>query len=96
MIRKAGFKIATLLSVILIGAVSLSGCGNSNPEKDGKTVMKVGYFPNITHTQALVGLNDGTFKKTLGDNVVIEEHKFNAGPAEIEALLAVQIDLEYK
>lgn len=96
-----GFKIiCSVLAVIFI--FSFTGCGNSKQntsgkveDKNAKISLKVGYFPNLTHAQALVGFSDGTFQRALGKNVNIEEHIFNAGPAEIEALLAGEIDLGY-
>lgn len=66
------------------GAPTAKGSG------DGKSAgrIRVGYFPNITHSQALVGLKRGTFRDALGKDVEIESKVFNAGPAEIEALFA--------
>lgn len=56
--------------------------------------LRVGYFPNITHCQALVGLAKGEFQKSLGCLPFVPK-VFNAGPAAIEALLAGEIDLTY-
>ena len=89
-----------LLSSLIAGALSIAGCGSGQEaEKTGAErkplTIRVGHFPNITHSQALVGLADGTFQKALGDNVTIDRKLFNAGPAEIEALLAGEIDLGY-
>ena len=58
-------------------------------------VVRVGYFPNITHAQALVGRAGGQFEKALGPGVQIEWKSFNAGPAAIEAIFANAIDLTY-
>ena len=58
-------------------------------------VLRVGYFPNITHAQALVGRAGGQFEKALGPGVQVEWKAFNAGPAAIEALFANAIDLTY-
>jgi NitT/TauT family transport system substrate-binding protein len=58
-------------------------------------VVRVGYFPNVTHAQALVGRAGGQFEKALGPGVQIEWKAFNAGPAAIEALFANAIDLTY-
>ncbi|EKD78727.1 MAG: hypothetical protein ACD_41C00287G0011 [uncultured bacterium] len=81
------------LSVILLfGLILFIGCTNTASNEN--QVIRVGYFPNITHAQPLVGLADGTFQKALGD-FAIEPYTFNAGPAEIEALFAGQIDLAY-
>ena len=81
----------------------LTGCGargngqaTNAPAGGGeKQTMRLGYFPNITHIQALVGLNDGTFQKALGEQVEIEEKVFNAGPKLIQAMLTGEIDLGY-
>jgi NitT/TauT family transport system substrate-binding protein len=57
--------------------------------------LRVGYFPNITHAQALVGRAGGQFEKAVGPGVQIEWKAFNAGPSAIEALFANAIDLTY-
>jgi NitT/TauT family transport system substrate-binding protein len=56
--------------------------------------LKIGYFPNINHAQAVIGLNNGDFQKILG-NTKVETVVFNAGPSAIEALLAKRIDATY-
>jgi len=58
-------------------------------------VVRVGYFPNLTHAQALVGRAGGQFEKAVGPGVQIEWKAFNAGPAAIEAIFADAIDLTY-
>ncbi len=60
-----------------------------------KEIIRVGYFPNITHAQAVIGVADGTFQKFLGKNIEIKKFVFNAGPSVIEAMLARQLDLAY-
>ena len=62
---------------------------------DEKKTLRIGYFPNITHSQAVIGLNNGDFQKALGDNVTVETFRFNAGPSAIESLLADRIDATY-
>ncbi|MEV4557506.1 aliphatic sulfonate ABC transporter substrate-binding protein [Kitasatospora sp. NPDC049285] len=54
--------------------------------------VKIGYFANLTHGTALVGLKQGLFQKELG-GTQIKTQVFNAGPAEIEALNAGSIDI---
>jgi NitT/TauT family transport system substrate-binding protein len=44
---------------------------------------------------ALVGVGNGTFKKDLGTNVNLQTKTFNAGPAEVQALLAGSIDIAF-
>ncbi len=82
---------ATLLAVACGGADSN---GPSAAEKDAAT-LRLGYFPNITHAPALIGVKDGTFRQELGEKVKLEPKTFNAGPAAIEALFAGEIDIAY-
>lgn len=56
--------------------------------------LRVGYFPNMTHAQPLVGLANGTFQKAL-PGVTIDAKIFTAGPSAVEALFASAIDLAY-
>ena len=80
-----------------------SGCSRSTAKSrttDNNTAntiqkLRLGYFPNVTHAAAILGIANGTFGKSLGPNVKIEEAIFNAGPAEIEALFSDQIDIGF-
>ena len=56
--------------------------------------LRLGYFANLTHATALLGVDDGTFQKELGDTK-LETSIFNAGPAAIEALNAGAIDVVF-
>ena len=73
----------------------LAGCKSTPSTPAEKFTMRVGYFANLTHSQALIGLARGDFQKAEGDNVTIQTTVFNAGPSVIEALFAGQIDLSY-
>lgn len=75
-------------------AFTLAACGSAS-SNNGSVTVRLGYFPNLTHTVALVGVARGTFKAALGPNVSLETKTFNAGPALIEALFANQIDIGY-
>lgn len=59
------------------------------------STIRVGAFPNITHSQAMVGKANGFFERALGPGMKIEWKTFNAGPAAIEALFAGAIDMTY-
>ncbi|HEY0306751.1 MAG TPA: hypothetical protein VGB94_01180, partial [Acidobacteriaceae bacterium] len=50
-----------------------------------QTPVRIGYFPNITHSQALVGQANGQFQKDFGSSANIQWIQFNAGPSVIEA-----------
>lgn len=76
--------------------LSLSACGSdSGSAGDGKVDVRMAYFPNITHTQALVLKSQGTLEKAWADRCNVSWTSFNAGPAEIEAIFAGEIDLGY-
>src|SRR2546421_5516515 len=79
-----------ILVLVLLFAFSIQGLAQGNA-----TVIRVGAYPNITHSQAMVGKANGFFEKALGPGVKIEWKTFNAGPAAIEALFAGAIDMTY-
>jgi len=84
----------TVLSLVL--ALAFVACGSqSSSNTTGPVTLNLGYFPNLTHAVALVGVERGTFQKVLGSNVKLKTKTFNAGPAEIEALFAGDIDIGY-
>jgi NitT/TauT family transport system substrate-binding protein len=92
---KFAIAIAIIASVIAISLVSNSDSFFSlNNTTTTANVVRIGYFPNINHAQAVIGLGNGDFQKELG-NVKVEAQIFNAGPSAIEALFANQIDVTY-
>ena len=77
---------------------------NSNSEVSPQSrTLRIGYFPNLNHAQAVIGLQQGgDFQKILSANgndtskgVRIEPFVFSAGPSAIEALFGGQIDVAY-
>jgi len=77
--------------LLLSASLALSSCSRTS---DG-TKLRLGYFPNITHSQAVIGIQSGAFQKTMGNKVNIVPMLFNAGPSVIEALFAGEIDIAY-
>jgi NitT/TauT family transport system substrate-binding protein len=61
----------------------------------GSGTLRLGYFPNVTHAPALVGVQGGLFTQALGSNATLKLFTFNAGPAAVEALLSNSIDASY-
>jgi NitT/TauT family transport system substrate-binding protein len=53
--------------------------------------IRLGYFPNITHAPALIGVANGFFQQELGDTKLTTQ-TFNAGPEEVSALLGGSLD----
>ena len=64
----------------------------ADAEKLSADEVKIGYFPNLTHATALVGVQEGLLQKELG-GTRIKASTFNAGPSEIEALNAGSLDI---
>ncbi len=67
----------------------------TDPVSTDPVTLRLGYFPNITHAPALVGVQDGIFEDALADNVTLKTSTFNAGPEAIEALFADAIDATF-
>ena len=98
--RQTTIKLSIILAAIVIAAAAITPIkplvfaqtgSNSNSVK----TLRIGYFPNINHAQAVIGLGNGDFQKALGNNVKVQTTVFNAGPSTIEALLAKRIDVTY-
>jgi NitT/TauT family transport system substrate-binding protein len=91
------FTIAGIIFAIVIATSLLSQSPAITHESLPMTntnVLRIGYFANINHAQAVIGIGNGDFQNALGD-VKIESQVFNAGPSAIEALFANRIDVVY-
>lgn len=80
---------------ILIGLLCVAWSSAAEP-----TVVRVGHFPNITHSQAVIGhgltrQGNGWFERYLGPDVQVKWYVYPAGPSAMEALFANSIDLVY-
>lgn len=92
--RRTPLALATLVA-LAAATLGLAGCGKDSGGSPGDPVtVRLGYFPNITHAPALVGVEKGIFAEKLGANK-LETKTFNAGPAAIEALFSGAIDATY-
>jgi len=95
------FRRHFILTAALAAATVLSGCNKNSPDNaGGQLVLRVGFFPNITHAPALVGYHETQTKGAQGwfetrTGAKIEWYAFNAGPSAIEALLTGSIDVTY-
>ena len=65
------------------------------PASSAPVTLRLGFFPNVTHAPALVGIEKGLFAEHLGSNVTLETATFKAGGEAIEALFADAIDASY-
>ena len=66
----------------------------SNDESN-ENKIRIAYFPNIGHAIPIVGMENGFFQNSLGDQVKIETRVFDSGPQAIESLFGNSIDLAY-
>jgi NitT/TauT family transport system substrate-binding protein len=82
-----------LIATGLIAVPSISKISYSQGSE--KKILRLGYFSNINHAQAVIGVGNGDYQKALGENIEIKPYVFNAGPSAIEALFAKQIDASY-
>ena len=83
----------TALALVLAACASATDAGGS--ADDGPLTLRLGYFPNLTHASALVGVSKGFFASALGSNVTIETHTFNAGGDAVTAILSGSIDATF-
>jgi NitT/TauT family transport system substrate-binding protein len=74
-------------------AAALACLASCRGRRADERPFRLGFFPNVTHAQALVGADDGTFSRALGGD--LEMRTFHAGPAAMEALLAGDLDATY-
>lgn len=96
--KKSGIKTRTgtskaflLAGCAMLAAVLTVGCGSEKKADE----VHIGYFNNVTHAQALYMKAQGMLDGTFGDGVEVKWTAFNAGPSEVEALFAGDIDLGY-
>lgn len=56
--------------------------------------VRLGYFPNVTHAPAVIGVDQGLFTAELGSTKLTPQ-TFNAGGDEVNALLGGSLDVAY-
>ena len=54
--------------------------------------LRLGYFPNVTHAPAIIGVDTGLFQDALGSTATLETSTFNSGTEAIEAMFSGAID----
>jgi len=85
---------AVVLALVGSLAAACGGSGGASSKPSEPVTVHLGYFPNVTHASALVGVEGGIFQKALGtDKLALQT--FNAGPAAVEALFSGGLDASY-
>ncbi len=91
--RLARLAVLPVVTAVAVGLLAPAGAGAA--PKQGNVTLRLGYFPNVTHASAIVGVEGGIFQDKLGSNVKLETSTFNAGPAAVEALNSGALDATY-
>jgi len=87
------------VAVLALATVALTIGGTAAVAKSSKSTdpvtLRLGYFPNVTHASAIVGVQGGIFAKQLGKNVDLKLSTFNSGTEAVQALQAQALDATY-
>ncbi|MGM1063437.1 ABC transporter substrate-binding protein [Saccharothrix sp. Mg75] len=88
---------------VLTALTALAGCSRVDraeeaaapaADQGAATEIRLGYFPNVTHAAALIGVDKGLFAKELGSTKLTTQ-TFNAGPEAVNALLGASLDATF-
>jgi NitT/TauT family transport system substrate-binding protein len=94
---------AVAAAAVAVALLVVAGCSRADKagddaapvaDKGAATELRLGYFPNVTHAPALIGLGEGLFAKELGSTKLVPT-KFNAGPEAVTALLGGSLDASF-
>jgi NitT/TauT family transport system substrate-binding protein len=102
-------RLRTMRVTVITGAtaalalvLAVAGCTAGGPASSSETVagatpvtLRLGYFPNLTHAPAIIGVEGGYFANELGSGSTLKTNTFNAGPAAVEALLSGALDAAF-
>src|ERR1051326_585696 len=89
---------AAILAAVIANSLFYNVSPKTANDKVGlpSASLRIGYFPNVNHAQAVLGFENGDFQKgLLKDGITVKPLVFSAGPSVIEALFANQIDIAY-
>src|SRR4249920_842673 len=88
--------LTTLVVISVLGACSRADTTSSGDASSTATAAEVrlGYFPNVTHASAIIGVDKGFFAGELGSTKLTTQ-TFNAGGDEVNALLGGSLDVGF-
>lgn len=96
--RTRGLTATIAALTMFAAACSRADSGTDDPapgaDQGPAAELRLGYFPNVTHAPALIGLENGLFADELGDTTLTPQ-EFNAGPDEVNALLGGSLDIAF-
>src|SRR5829696_4842472 len=88
----------SLIAVVPV-AMTVAACGGDSSADTGGSggaadELRLGYYANVTHAAAVIGVQEGLFEEELGDTK-LSTQIFNAGPDVVEALFGGALDAAY-
>lgn len=86
-------RILLLLTTILTLGI-LAGCGSNKETSTEVKEVKLGYFPNLSHAPAMIGVEKDIFKNNL-EGIDIKTSTFPDGSVFMDSLLTGKIDIGY-
>jgi NitT/TauT family transport system substrate-binding protein len=88
-----------LVAVVLAAMAVVTSCtvapATEKASHGSRLALRLGYFPNLTHATAIVGIEKGIVAKALDGTATLEPRTFNAGPAAVESLFSGAVDATY-
>ncbi|HYL53468.1 MAG TPA: ABC transporter substrate-binding protein, partial [Acidimicrobiia bacterium] len=91
--------------LFVVFALVLGACGSSSKSSSpasgtpsggsSSVTLRLGYFPNVTHAPAIIGVASGKFASALGSNAKLELKTFNSGSEASNAILAGALDASF-
>ncbi|MFL0194468.1 ABC transporter substrate-binding protein [Clostridium sp. WILCCON 0269] len=94
-------KIFSIITVLLISLLALSGCGQANNSSSSKKQeqsklkeINIGYQPGINHALLIIAKNKGWLDEEFkNDNIKIKFQSFVSGPPMVEAFAGGKLDI---
>jgi NitT/TauT family transport system substrate-binding protein len=92
-----------LLIAALVALLAATSCSRADRPADEPAApvdggvapeVRLGYFPNVTHAPAIIGVEQGFFAQELGSTTLTTQ-TFNAGGDAVNALLGGSLDVTY-
>ena len=99
-------RLRAAVVLLLVALLALAACSRREAEAPASggagasaagtpaAELRLGYFPNITHAPALIGVANGYFQQELGSTKLTTQ-TFNAGPDAVNALLGGSLDAQF-
>ncbi|MEU6644031.1 ABC transporter substrate-binding protein [Saccharomonospora sp. NPDC046836] len=95
------YRFASAAVAVLSTAAVLAGCSRAEENTGAPAAdqgpaaeVRLGYFPNVTHAPAIIGVENRYFADELGSTTLTTQ-TFNSGTEEVNALLGGSLDIAF-